>query len=267
MAEYGFDRLVKIMEQLRAPGGCPWDRKQTYDTLCANIVEEAYELVDAIHSRQRDGTDHMVEGCGDLLLQVVFISTIASELGDFSVADPIKAICDKLIRRHPHIFGESRADTPEEVLAKWEAIKASERAAKGKADESILSGVPRSLPASVKALRIQQKAASVGFDWKKGDSKPVLDKIKEELAEVEAALGDQEQLTDEIGDLLFAVINLARRHHVDPDSALARTNDKFIRRFGFVEGQVRADGRKWEDFTLEELDKFWEMAKAGEQQV
>ncbi len=260
MDPYGYERLVQIMKQLRAPGGCPWDRQQTYQSLCPHIVEEAYELVDAI-----EGGDmaHLVEECGDLLLQVVFLGTIAEERRDFAIRDMADGICEKLIRRHPHIFGDAQAKDAEAVLNNWEKIKKQERAQRPpQEDRSVLSGVPRGLPAAVKAYRIQGKAASVGFDWPKGDQSPVLEKISEELSEVRQAMeSGGEALAGEIGDLLFAVINLARRMGIDPEGALARTNEKFSRRFRFIENAVEKSGRDWDDYSLEDLDDFWNQAK------
>ncbi len=262
MDQYGYGRLVKIMKQLRAPGGCPWDQKQTYESLCPHIVEEAYELVDAIESNR--SMDHLIEECGDLLLQVVFIGTIAEEKGDFRIGDIADQICEKLIRRHPHIFGDVEANDAETVLHNWEKIKMQERARRPQEeDRSILSGVPKGLPATVKAYRIQGKAASVGFDWERGDQGPVLEKIGEELAEVRQAMdrGDPDALSSEIGDLVFAVINLARRMGIDPDGALSKTNEKFSRRFRYIEKAVEKSGKDWDDFSLEELDAFWNQAK------
>lgn len=262
-----FDRLISIMKRLRAPGGCPWDRKQTWESLCPHIVEEAYELVDTIERLDDEGMEHLVEECGDVLLQVVFIATIAEERGDFELDDVCRAIADKLVRRHPHIFGDAQVLGADEVLRNWEQIKEQERKNdQSRHDQSLLSGVPRGLPATVKAFRIQQKAATVGFDWQAGDDSPVLDKILEEFAEVREALakGDAEELTEEIGDLLFAVINLSRRHDIDPDVALSRTNVKFANRFRAVEQNVHQQGGDWSRFSLEELDRFWNKAKEQE---
>lgn len=259
-----FDHLVEVMKRLRSPGGCPWDRKQTYETLCPHIVEEAYELVDAIERRGEDrGIEHVLEECGDLLLQVVFIGTIAEEQGDFSVSAISDVLSRKLIRRHPHVFGDTVAADADAVLENWEKIKREERAEQPQKDTSVLSGVPRSLPATVKAYRIQQKAAMVGFDWEKDSQQPVIDKISEELREVCDVIDsdDKEAVTGEIGDLLFAVINLSRRLGIDPDVALSRTNAKFENRFRFVEKNVEENGGDWSKFTLEELDSYWNQAK------
>ncbi len=261
---YGFSKLVEIMKKLRAPGGCPWDRKQTYETLCPHIVEEAYELVDAIERRGEDRSmAHVLEECGDLLLQVVFVGAIAEELGDFNISDIPEVLSQKLIRRHPHVFGDVVAEDADKVLENWEKIKRQERAGQPAEDRSVLSGVPRNLPATVKAYRIQQKAAMVGFDWEKGDQAPVLDKIAEELEEVREVVSDEKKdaLTGEIGDLLFAVVNLSRRMGIDPDVALSRTNSKFERRFRYVEKQVEAEGGDWSKFTLDQLDSYWNQAK------
>lgn len=261
-----FKKLIDVMKQLRAPGGCPWDRKQTYDSLCPHIVEEAYELVDAIERRNESGAlKHVVEECGDLLLQVIFIGTIAEERKDFSIADIPEAISAKLIRRHPHIFGSAKAPTPEQALANWEAIKRQEREDQ-KVDTSVLSGVPRSMPPLVKAYRIQQKAASVGFDWEKHDQSGIIAKINEEFGEVKEAIsgGDKEEITSEIGDLLFAVINLSRRLDIDPSEAISKTNAKFDRRFRSIEKDVDSQGKKWTDFSLDELEALWQKAKRNE---
>lgn len=262
-----FDRLISIMKKLRAPDGCPWDRKQTWKSLCPHIVEEAYELIAAIQngSESQDG-QHVLEECGDLLLQVIFVGTIAEEQGKFAIDDIPRAIGDKLVRRHPHIFGETPcAVDADQAYRGWEEIKRRERASHHE-DTSVLAGVPRSLPAAIKAYRIQQKVASVGFDWQKDTQQPVMDKIGEELEEVREALEDpalQNELAGEIGDLLFAVINLARRCRIDPESALALTNEKFSRRFRFVEDQVEKSGKDWKGHSLDELELFWKQAKSA----
>lgn len=261
-------KLIEIMRRLRAPGGCPWDRKQTFDSLCPHIVEEAYETVDAIrHRAEEGGMEHVVEECGDLLLQVIFLGTVAEEEGSFTIGDIAHGITGKLIRRHPHIFApgnNSSAGTAGEALANWEKVKQQERAS-GKKDTSVLSGVPSSLPPMLKAYRIQEKAAGVGFDWKKGDERPVFDKIREEIAEVEEAYTekDKKELAGEIGDLLFAIIKLSRRCGIDPEAALEMTNTKFDSRFRFVEKKVEESGGKWESFSLSDLENFWKQAKTA----
>lgn len=259
-----FSRLISIMKRLRAPDGCPWDKKQTYKTLCPHIIEEAYELTDAIQNCDSAGSmKHVLEECGDVLLQVIFIGTIAEERNDFTINEIPKVISDKLIRRHPHIFNGIPDKNPEQAYYGWEEIKRKERESQ-KEDASVLAGVPKSLPAIVKAYRIQQKAASVGFDWQKNDQEPVMGKIREEYNEVKEVLQNAEssqKLEEEIGDLLFTVVNLARRCGLDPESALAATNTKFERRFRFVEKQVGNNEKDWCNYSLNDLESFWNQAK------
>ena len=260
-----FEELVGIMEKLRGEGGCPWDRKQSFESLRAYIVEEAYELVEAI----TNGTPESIkEECGDLLLQIVFLSVIAKEKSYFDINDVTLNLCDKLIRRHPHVFAEVSTMDSEEVLRNWERIKLEEKSTdKVKPSEneknSILSGVPSGLPALLKAYRIQEKAAHVGFDWEKGDTVPIFQKIQEEIMEVKKAAEEKDTVCteEEIGDLLFAVVNLARHLEANPDEALGRANAKFISRFSEVEKLVAESGRDWSEFSLEELDGFWGLAK------
>lgn len=257
------ERLVSIMARLRAPEGCPWDREQTFKTLRSHIIEEAYELVDAIS--QQD-IDEMKEEAGDVLLQIVFVAQLAREQGFFDIKDVISEICDKLIRRHPHVFGEVEVNGSADVLANWEKIKVKEKSLKKREDKSVLAGIPESLPPLLKAYRIQAKVSHVGFDWEKGDIKPVTDKIKEELSEVEAAVNqeEQERVEEELGDLFFAVVNLSRHLGVNPDIALQRANKKFEERFRQVEKMVHQEGREWEDYQLKDLDCFWNEAKRSE---
>lgn len=259
-----FSQLRDIMNRLRAPGGCPWDRKQTYGSLRPHIIEEAYELVDAVDNGDIAG---ICEESGDLLLQVVFIGVIAEESGDFSLADIVRSISDKLIRRHPHVFGDVDVSDSDEVLRNWEQIKLNE---KGGQDNgaTVLSGVPKGLPPLVKAFRIQQKAASVGFDWDQSSQLPVFDKIDEEIDEVKTAMESEDRLSmeEEIGDVLFSIVNLARRLGVDPHLALERSNKKFIDRFGRIEQDLRDRNRSWTDTDLDELDSLWARAKAVSRQ-
>jgi len=254
-----FSQLRDIMNRLRAPGGCPWDRKQTYGSLRPHIIEEAYELVDAVDNGDIAG---ICEESGDLLLQVVFMGVIAEESGDFSLADIVRSISDKLIRRHPHVFGDVDVSDSDEVLRNWEQIKLNE---KGGQDNgaTVLSGVPKGLPPLVKAFRIQQKAASVGFDWDQSSQLPVFDKIDEEIEEVKTAMESEDRLSveEEIGDVLFSIVNLARRLGVDPHLALERSNKKFIDRFGRIEQDLRDRNRSWTDTDLDELDSLWDRAK------
>ena len=255
-----FDEIVDIIERLRAPGGCPWDRKQTLETLRTPITEEAYELADAI--TKHDMQD-IKEEAGDLLLQVVFVASIAKELGAFDIRDVVRTICDKLIRRHPHVFGDVEAKDSDEVLRNWEKIKLQERKDKHEST-SILAGVPDGLPPLLKANRIQGKAAHVGFDWPKGSPAPLFAKLDEEINELKDAANENnpEHIADELGDVLFMTVNLARRLGVDPDAALNGVCEKFRKRFQFMEQCVEREGKNMSDYTLEELDKFWDKAKA-----
>ncbi|PIE54157.1 MAG: nucleoside triphosphate pyrophosphohydrolase [Dethiosulfovibrio peptidovorans] len=247
------------MERLRAPGGCPWDRKQTYGSICPHVIEEAYELVDAVAEGSMEG---LCEEAGDLLLQVVFMGVIAEELGDFTLDDVIQGISSKLVRRHPHVFGELSVTDSDQVLRNWERIKLQEKGGQD-SGASVLSGVPKGLPPLIKAFRVQDKAAHVGFDWEPENQEPVFQKITEEVIEVREAMksGDKNQLSREIGDVLFSVVNLARRLGVDPHQALEATNKKFIRRFEHIEEDLRSRGVAWEDTDLTELDVLWEQAK------
>src|ERR1700682_5597363 len=235
----GFARLVEIMARLRAPGGCPWDREQTFDTIKPYLLEETYEVMDSIDARDWDGR---AEELGDLLLQVVFFSQMAKEAGYFDINHAIEAINSKLVRRHPHVVGEGDAKTAEEVVRKWDEIKAGEKTASAK-PKGLLTGVPRSIPALMEARQIAGRAASAGFDWNNVDQ--VLEKLREELAELDAArqTGAQEDLQDEIGDLLFVIVNIARFLKVDPEQALRGTNSKFRRRFAHVEKGLEALGK------------------------
>ncbi len=257
--EEAFSRLVSIMERLRAPDGCPWDREQDFSTLRRYIVEEAYELVEAIEG---DGERAIMEESGDLLLQVVFISQIASEQGLFSIRDVLDGISTKLIQRHPHVFGNINVADSEEVMRNWEAIKTVEKLKNG-SEASILSGIPRSMPSLLKAYRIQERAAKFGFDWPAGDKGPVIGKVREELSEIEEALscGNPDALLEEVGDLFFALVNLSRHCGINPEEALQRASRKFGDRFRLVERSVAESGKPWNKFSLDELDDFWEKAK------
>ena len=248
-------RLLDVMTTLRRE--CPWDREQTFDSLRSNTIEETYELADAI-------TDHNMEGIkeelGDLLLHVVFYSKLGEEAGAFDYADVANALCDKLVYRHPHVYGDIHANTPDQVKENWEALKLRKKNRKS----GTLGGVPRSLPALVKAFRVGEKAAATGFDWQKRED--VWDKVKEETAEVEAEMrsGDKANLEAEFGDLFFALVNAARLYGVDPESALERTNKKFIRRFNYMEEQAAAQGNSLHDLSLGEMEALWQEAKKGE---
>ena len=254
-----FDEIVEIIERLRAPGGCPWDRKQTMESLRSCITEEAYELADAITRRDMAGVK---EEAGDLLLQVVFIASLAREAGAFDMRDVVRGICDKLIRRHPHVFGTEEARDSDAVLRNWERIKAEERQEKHQ-DLSILAGVPEGLPPLLKASRLQGKAAHVGFDWPDGDAAPLFAKLDEELDELweAASRGDARDVEEELGDVLFMTVNLARRLKVDPDAALSRVCTKFKDRFQLMERMAAEEGRTMSDHSLEELDALWDRAK------
>jgi ATP diphosphatase len=254
------ERLRAIMAQLRNPdGGCPWDLKQDFRTIAPCTIEEAYEVADAI---DRGDFDELRDELGDLLLQVVFHARMAEEEGRFAFADVAEAICDKLIRRHPHVFGEASADEADAALAQWEAQKRAERAAKGETDTSALAGVTRGLPEWARALKLQKKGASVGFDWP--DAEPVIAKLHEELEEVRAELAKgrgHEALEDEIGDVLFVALNLARKAKVDAGSALRRANLKYERRFRRMEALAAERGTTLEALGLAEQEALWDATK------
>ncbi|WP_298728019.1 nucleoside triphosphate pyrophosphohydrolase [uncultured Ferrovibrio sp.] len=259
-------RLLDIMAKLRDPqGGCPWDLEQTFKTIAPYTIEEAYEVEDAIARNDMAG---LKDELGDLLLQVVFHARMAEEAGLFAFPDVAAAIADKMIRRHPHVFGDVEADKPETVTANWEAIKAAERA--GKSDEqqgdvsAVLAGVTAGLPALTRAVKLQNRAARVGFDWP--DNKPVLDKIKEELheLEVEISSASQDKIVEEFGDFLFVVANLARHLKLDPEEALRAANRKFERRFTKMEAILKAQNKQLQDCDLATMDAAWDEAKRQE---
>lgn len=254
-----FTKLTEVMKRLRAPGGCPWDREQTYLSLRRYILEEAYELIEAVES---EDISNMREECGDLLLQVVFISCIAEERGEFEIGDVLDTLTEKLIRRHPHVFGDVCAETSEQVLKNWEQIKVGERKER-QVDSSVIAGIPRGLPALLRAYRIQERAAKVGFDWPKDNLQPVMDKVEEEIGELKEAIKnhDSENISEELGDLLFAAVNLSRHLKEDPEITLHKACNKFSARFRSVEDSVLGSGREWSDFSLEELEALWQKAK------
>ncbi|MEG2184499.1 MAG: nucleoside triphosphate pyrophosphohydrolase [Cloacibacillus sp.] len=254
-----FAKLVGVMKRLREPDGCPWDREQDYLSLRRYIIEEAYELVQAI---ENENIPNMCEECGDLMLQVVFISCMAEERGDFTVCDVMDTLTNKLIRRHPHVFGEVSVKNTEEVLKNWEQIKSAERKERDE-DSSLMAGVPRGMPALLRAYRIQERAAKPGFDWPKGDASPVMAKVEEELCELKEAMaaGDKDKTAEELGDLIFAAVNLSRHLGIEPEINLHKACEKFAGRFRKVEKSVERSGRPWKDFTLDELDGFWNEAK------
>jgi MazG family protein len=246
------------MTTLRGPDGCPWDRKQTLLDLKPFVIEEAYEVVDAI---DRDDRRALLEEVGDLLMEAVFIAEITRSEGTFDVYDSITAIHDKLVRRHPHVFSDVEVSDAEQVIVNWEKLKNEERKAENK---SVLSGVPQALPALLKASRLTEKAARVGFDWRRTED--VFDKIDEEMSELREAVAARNtaEVAEEIGDLLFTLANIARKLDINPEEALQATNRKFMRRFEAMERAVRATDRNLDQLTLEEMDRLWDEAKAAE---
>ena len=240
-----FDRLLTIMDELREK--CPWDRKQTFDSLRQNTIEETFELANAI---SRKDMQEISKELGDVLLHVVFYAKMGSETGDFDMADVCNRICDKLIFRHPHVYGEAAAANAEEVSKLWEQVKLKEKGG----NKTVLGGIPDALPSLVKAYRIQDKVAGVGFDWEKRED--VWDKVKEEIREFE-----EDPSEAELGDVLFALINAARLYKLKPDNALEQTNLKFIRRFNYIEAKAKEQGRELKDMTLAEMDALWNEAK------
>lgn len=255
-------RLLDVMDELRVK--CPWDRKQTFESLRMNTIEETYELADAILDRD---LDNVKKELGDLLLHVVFYSKMGSEQQAFDIGDVADAICDKLIFRHPHVFGETQAEDAEQVKQNWEDLKLKEKALEHR-KKRVLAGVPRSLPALVKAYRIGEKAAAAGFDWEKRED--VWSKVKEETAELQREIdrSDASCAEEEFGDLFFALVNAARLYGVDPEAALEKSNRKFIRRFTHIEDRAEQQGRSLRDMTLGQMDALWneakEMEKSGE---
>ena len=245
-------RLLKIMDELREK--CPWDRKQTFETLRGNTIEETYELADAILDRNMEG---IREELGDLMLHIVFYSKLGAEAGAFDYADVVDGLCDKLIYRHPHVYGDIHANTPDQVKENWEALKLRKKNRRS----GTLGGVPRSLPAMVKAYRMGEKAAGAGFDWEQKED--VWDKVREELGEVEAEMksGSKTDLEGEFGDLLFALVNACRLYGVDPESALERTNKKFIQRFNYMEERAAAKGHTLHEMSLGAMEELWQEAK------
>lgn len=253
-----FAELVALMARLRAPDGCPWDREQTFDTIKRYTIEETYEVIDAIERRD---WPNLQEELGDFLLQAVFYAQMAEEAGYFTIADSLRSINEKLVRRHPHVFGDVEAATPEAVLKNWDQIKAVEKQERGEAPTTILAGVNRAQPALMEANEISKKAAKVGFEWAKWED--VLAKVQEEIGEVNEArrTGTPEELEGEIGDLLFIVVNLARWSKVDPEQALRAANRKFRQRFAHVEARVAGAGKTLESASLEEMESYWQEAK------
>ncbi|MGM0904594.1 MAG: nucleoside triphosphate pyrophosphohydrolase [Bacillota bacterium] len=255
-----FSTFRQIIADLRGPNGCPWDKKQTHESLKKYLIEEAYELIEAINN---EDIDHIVEELGDVLLQVMLHAQIGEDDGYFTIEDVVQGISEKMVRRHPHVFGNVEAETEEEVLTNWQEIKQQE---KGITQKSMLEGIGKGLPNLLKAKELQKEAAKVGFDWP--DITPVLDKVKEELVELQEAkqIGNQQEMELEFGDLLFALVNVARHYKIDPEEALFKTNQKFSQRFSYIEEKVAASGRSFNDYTLEELDAFWVEAKTNEKE-
>jgi ATP diphosphatase len=274
-ASKDISRLIEIMVALRAPEtGCPWDIVQTFETIKPYTLEEAYEVADAIERRDMDD---LCEELGDLLLQVVFHARMAEEAGEFSFGDVVHAVTSKMIRRHPHVFAISDADTPDAVKVQWDTIKAQEkrdraerRAKRGSVEDfkaGFLGNVHRSQPALSEALKLQEQAARVGFDWSAPE--PILDKIEEEVAELREALasGNPAKVSDELGDLIFALVNIGRHVSADPEDALRGTNTKFRRRFSYIEKSIEAENETLENASLERMEELWQAAKAIERQL
>ena len=247
-----FGRFLDVLDTLREK--CPWDKKQTNESLRPNTIEETFELCDAL---LKNDSENICKELGDVLLHVCFYAKIGSETGDFDIADVCNKLTDKLIFRHPHVYGDTQAQTAGEVVQNWEQIKLKEK----DGNKSVLGGVPEALPSLIKAYRIQDKARNVGFDWDKKEY--IWDKIKEELQELQVELEkeDKEKSIDEFGDVLFSIINMGRLYHINPDNALERTNRKFIRRFNYVEQQSLRSGKSLKDMTLGEMDALWNEAK------
>lgn len=256
MAHYTLESLTAIMEKLRSDQGCPWDREQTHQTLTRYLIEEAYEVIDAIEQQDPQA---LAEELGDVLLQIVFHAQIASENGQFTMDDVLKAVCEKMIRRHPHVFADTEINSVEDVLSNWEAIKKREKANQDR--KSLLDGIPKHLPALLRAEKIQSKAAKVGFDW--NDISGTIAKLEEEIEEFKQAVaaanhGDMEA---EIGDLFFSLVNVCRFLNINPERALNLTTNKFIRRFQYMEKQAALNNRELNTMSLAEMDQLWETAK------
>ncbi|MDP4151926.1 MAG: nucleoside triphosphate pyrophosphohydrolase [Bacillota bacterium] len=253
---YDFDDLKEIVRILRAPGGCPWDRQQTHESIRKNFIEETYEAIEAIDNKD---AELLEEELGDVLLQVLLHAEMEEESGIFGIRDVVDGICKKLILRHPHVFGDVSAETSEQVLKNWDEIKKKEKSQKNESE--VLNSVAKSLPALMRAVKLQHKASKAGFDW--DDYSGALEKIKEETSELELAIknNDQPNIEEELGDLLFSVVNVCRFFKVEPEEALTKTSDKFVSRFSKVEKLAAGQGRDMKEMTLEELDKLWEKSK------
>ena len=260
-----FDDLAAIMERLRAPGGCPWDREQTYASLAQYLLEETYETFDAIFEAEAGKPENLREELGDVLLQVVFHSQIAAERGDFTIDDVIRGVADKLVLRHPHVFGEKKLETANDVVQNWDELKRAERAASGKEEKtknSILDDVTVHFPALLEAQKLTKKAGKVGFDWESAEQ--IFDKLHEEVDELKAAIKEKNeaQIEEEIGDLLFVVVNLARHLDSDAETALKKTNRKFRKRFAYIENELKRREKTFSAVTLAEMDALWNEAKS-----
>lgn len=265
-----FEDLVQLMQKLRSPDGCPWDREQNYTTLAPMLLEEAYEAFEAVESAREGQPGELRDELGDLLFQIVFYAQVASEQDDFAIGDVIEAIHSKMVRRHPHVFGDVSADDSATVLRNWEAMKQEERRASGKTERagSLLDGVSSKAPALMEAHQLSTKAARVGFDWKNVND--IFDKLEEEIAELREAIqthavskGEAEhaRVREELGDLLFAVTNIARRMQVEPEAALKLTNRKFRKRFGYIETKLTERGKAMGQVTIDEMEELWQEAK------
>jgi MazG family protein len=258
-----FDELNAVMSRLRAPGGCPWDAEQTYASLAQYLLEECYETFDAIQEAKETGETHnLQEELGDVLLQVVFHSTIAKESGDFTIDDVVQGVTEKLILRHPHVFGEKELKTAADVLDNWDELKTAQQKASGKIEkpkDSILEDVPSSFPALLEGQKLTKKAAKVKFDWE--NIEQIFDKLTEETGELKDAIAKESNIEEEIGDLLFVVVNLARKLDVDAETALKKTNRKFRQRFKFIEQSLKENDKTLEDSNLAEMDALWNKAK------
>jgi len=254
-----FERLAGLMARLRAPDGCPWDREQNFDTIKPYLLEETYEVLDAVDARDWPA---LAEELGDLMLQSVFFAQMAREAGLFQIEDSLDAINEKLVRRHPHIFADGTANTPEQVKQRWDEIKAEEKKERKQTEAGLLDSVPRALPALVEAAQLTSRASRVGFDWSKASE--VLEKLDEELgelAEARASGAPHAEIENELGDVLFVIVNLARFLKVDPEQALRRTNRKFRDRFGYVERSLKDAGRTPAEATIEEMEELWQASK------
>jgi MazG family protein len=253
-----FQQLIALMARLRAPGGCPWDREQTFDSIKPYTLEETYEVLDAIERRDWPG---LAEELGDYILQAVFYARMAEEQALFGIGDALDAINRKLVRRHPHVFGGEHAATPGDVKRIWGEVKSAEKKDRGRGGDGLLSGVPRALPALVEAQQIASRAAGVGFDWENPDQ--VIEKLHEELGEFDEARrkASHDELENELGDILFVIVNLARFVKVDPEQALRRTNAKFRRRWSYIESKLAEDGRTPAESTVAEMEALWQEAK------